>query len=620
MSLPPGFLDELKARVSIAEVIGKRVRLVRRGRQYLGLCPFHGEKTPSFHVWDDHYHCFGCGAHGSVLDFVMQADKVGFRDAVERVALLAGLTLPQATPEEVARDRRRGALVDVLEKAAEYYCRMLRMPGGKPALDYLRRRGLSDAALESWRLGYAPESGQAVKAALGREGIDETALLEAGLLVQPEDGARAPYDRFRGRVMFPISDRRGRIVGFGGRLLGQGEPKYLNSPETALFHKGRLLYGADKAAAAVQTAGTIIIVEGYMDVIGLAEAGWRNVVAPLGTALTEDQLRALWAMTAEPILLFDPDAAGERAALRAAERALPLLKPGLGLRMALLRVDTKDDPDRVAARWPKQLLHRTLQEAAPLSEFLFRVENKGRQHVPPEERAAVEDRLRQRAAAINDPGVRAHFQRAFRERSWQAMRVRRREFKGRAPAGGSRGGGAGFQAASGATPVSLFPTRSEGKGGGHAPLSSAARAELALCGLAVLHPSTIADHEEELGRLEFAEADRDAMRQALLMLHAMRPQMESEDVRAELATRGFASLLAQVLDEVGAARSSGAGADAHSDRAVHAAWRANLAVLRRQALKQELSDAAAINNLSAELWEQRRALIRAAMPVEDEDT
>ena len=436
MNLTQGFLDELKARVGIVEVIGKRVRLIRRGRQYLGLCPFHGEKTPSFHVWDDHYHCFGCGAHGSVIDFVMQSDKVGFREAVERVALIAGLTLPQTTPEELANERRRGALVDVLEAATRYFCRMLRMPEGKTALDYLHGRGLSDAAIERWRLGYAPDSGQAVKAALAREGIDEAALLECGLLVQPEDGGRTPYDRFRGRVIFPIADRRGRVLGFGGRLLGPGEPKYMNSPETALFHKGRLLYGIDRAVEPARSAGTIVVVEGYMDVIGLAEAGWQHVVAPLGTALTEEQLRALWAITAEPILLFDPDSAGERAALRAAERALPLLKPGLGLRIALLRVDTKDDPDRVAARCPAQVLHRTLQEAAPLSDFLFRVENKGRLHVPPEERAAVEERLRRRAGSISDPVVRTHFQRAFRERAWQAMRAG----SGNSRHGGSRTG------------------------------------------------------------------------------------------------------------------------------------------------------------------------------------
>ncbi|HYN37888.1 MAG TPA: DNA primase, partial [Rhodospirillales bacterium] len=585
MSLSQGFLDEIKARVGTAEVIGKRVRLIRRGRQFLGLCPFHGEKTPSFHVWDDHYHCFGCGAHGSVIDFVMQADKVGFREAVERVAAMAGLSMPQTSPEEQASERRRGALVDVMAAATRWYARTLRMPEGKAALDYLRRRGLSDAAIERWRLGFAPDSGQAVKAALGREGIDEAALLEAGLLVQPEDGGRSPYDRFRGRVMFPIADRRGRVLGFGGRLLGPGEPKYLNSPETALFHKGRQLYGIDRAIEAARTAGSIVVVEGYMDVIGMAEAGWPQVVAPLGTALTEDQLRLLWAIVPEPILLFDPDAAGERAALRAAERALPLLKPGLGLRIALLRVDTRDDPDRVAARWPAQVLHRTLQEAAPLSDFLFRIENKGRLHVPPEERAAVEERLRRRAAAIADANVRTHFQRAFRERAWQAVRSRPvRNQQGRTlPGKGAPGYGRGSagNAAGGASPMAL-----EAAAGWAAPPNSRTRAELMLCALAVRRPEIVGQHEEELGRLAFADDELDQLRQQLLMLHATHPDIGSDVVQAELRRRGLDAALDRVLDHPlpkETAESTAAGA------AEDATWSAHMAVLRRLALKQELA-------------------------------
>lgn len=606
MSLPQGFLDELKARIGIAEVIGKQVRLVRRGRQYTGLCPFHGEKTPSFHVWDDHYHCFGCGAHGSVIDFVMQSEKVGFREAVERIALLAGLPMPQETPEEQARERKRGALVDVLEAATRYFCRMLRMPDGRHALEYLRRRGVSDATIQRWRLGYALDSGQALRGALQHEGIGEAALLEAGLLVEPDDRARAAYDRFRGRVMFPIADQRGRILGFGGRLIGPGEPKYLNSPETMLFQKGRLLYGIDLAGEATRSAGSVIVVEGYMDVIGLAEAGWPNVVAPLGTALTEEQLRALWALAAEPVLLFDPDAAGERAALRAAERALPLLKPGLGLRIGLLRVDTKDDPDRVASRWPAQVLHRTLREAAPLSEFLFRFENKGRLHAPAEERAALEDRLRRRADTIRDSTVRAHFQRAFRERSWQAARGR---------SGGDRGTGSRMTGG--------MRIRSEGGGASFAFGSlqmtlknSTTQAELALCGLAVSYPETIGEHEEELGRLTFSDARRDHLRQQVLMLHATNPELTGDALRAELRRRGLGDILQDIVKDP-ATDLAADRADATDIGAVHALWRANLGVLRRKALKGEL-EAGATAELSPEAWEQRRALIRQSLKV-DED-
>ena len=604
MSLTQGFLDELKARVSLVDVIGKHVRLIRRGRQYQGLCPFHGEKTPSFHVWDDHYHCFGCGAHGSVIDFVMQADKIGFREAVERIAAIAGMSLPQATPEEQAADRRRGTLIEALEAATRYFCRMLRMPEGKAALDYLHRRGLADEAMGGWRLGFAPDGGHALKTALGRDGIDEPMLLEAGLLVQPEDGGRGSYDRFRGRVTFPIADRRGRVLGFGGRLLGPGEPKYLNSPETALFRKGRLLYGIDRAVEAARAAGTIVVVEGYMDVIGLAEAGWPHVVAPLGTALTEDQLRVLWSLTPEPILLFDPDAAGERAALRAAERALPLLKPGLSLRIALLRVDTADDPDRIAARWPKQVLHRTLQEAAPLSDFLFRIENRGRLHVPPEERAAVEERLRQRAAAITDAGVRAHFQRAFRERTFQAARFR-------PGSGGRRRDGDSAPLAGGSGRLSL----ADAQRGWTALPDRRTRAELALCALAVRWPHAIGRHEEDLGRLAFADAALDRLRQEMLALHADASELDAAAMQSELRRRGQAESLDRILDDPAVSPLMGDAGE--TEQALDAAWAVELTLLRKLALKQELAQEPAAD-LSAEAWERRRALIRAAMAPGDD--
>jgi DNA primase len=408
--------------------------------------------------------------------------------------------------------------------------------------------------------------------------------------------------------MFPIADQRGRVRGFGGRLVGPGEPKYLNSPETMLFQKGRLLYGIDRAAEAARTKGFVIVVEGYMDVIGLAEAGWPNVVAPLGTALTEEQLRALWGLTAEPVLLFDPDAAGERAALRAAERALPLLKPGLGLRIGLLRVDTGDDPDRVASRWPAQVLHRTLREAAPLSEFLFRVENKGRLYAPPEERAGIEDRLRRRAATIRDATVRAHFQRAFRERSWRAARGRSGPARPAARSAGLGRDAAGMHPIPGAMDFERATDIAR-------PLSSVARAELSLCGLAVRYPETIGDYEEVLGRLTFADARRDGLRQRVLMLHASHPQIGSEEMRAELQRLGFADVLQELTDDRPTALSAGESEAARSG-VVNALWRAHLAVLRRKALQRELKDGTL--ELSHDSWEQRRALIRQSLTLDEE--
>ena len=493
MSLSSSFLDDLKSRLALADVIGKSVKLTRRGRQFLGLCPFHGEKTPSFHVYDDHFHCFGCGAHGSLIDFVMQRDKVGFREAVERLAAVAGVSLPSESPEAAERDRRRQSLHEVLEAAAVYYQGMLRMPEGAAALAYLRRRGVGDDAIARFRLGYAPSGRFAVKAALARDGFTDEAMIEAGLVIRPEEATADGYDRFRDRVTFPIADRRGRIVGFGGRLLGPGEPKYLNTPETPLFHKGSLLYNLDRAVQPARERGTVIVVEGYMDVIGLAEAGYDHVVAPLGTALTEDQIQLLWRLAPEPVLLFDPDAAGERAALRAAERAMPLMKPGLGLRFAFLATETGDDPDAVARRYPKQFLERTLSEALSLSDMLFRAETRGRRTTTGEERAALDDRLKRRAATIGDAAVRAHVLSAFRRRLWQRGGPQAEGVvRPAAPAGGGDAEGGGAKAR--------------------------ADAERILIAIVLNHPGFFEEIEDELGALNCTDEALDRLRQGMVLL------------------------------------------------------------------------------------------------------
>jgi DNA primase len=557
MSLPVDFLDELKARVGIAEVIGKSVKLARRGRQFIGLCPFHGEKTPSFHVYDDHYHCFGCGAHGSAIDFVMQSEKVGFREAVERLAHEAGLALPPASPQAEERQRRRASLYDVLEAATRYFRKMLRMAEGAAALQYLRARGVGEPAIDRFQLGYAPSGGFATKAALIREGFTDDALIEAGILVRPEDGSRGPYDRFRDRVMYPICDRRGRVVGFGGRILGQGEPKYLNSPETPLFHKGRSLYNLAGGAKAAREKGTLIVVEGYMDVIGLSEAGWDNVVAPLGTALTEEQLQTLWQLTPEPILLFDPDAAGERAAVRAAERALSILKPGLGLKIAILRVDTKDDPDRVAARYSAQLVHRTLLEAAPLSEFLFRLENKGRVYLSPEERAATEERLRRRAITIADPVVRAHFVRAFRDRTWQALRAAKRTKHSAA-----------------ALPVAVRVGASEANSS-----SGRAQAEVILVAILLMHPEFFHQVEDAFGQIQFSDRTLDRLRQDIIQALSGNSIRDTQTLREVLAAGGMADAVGEVLD-CPLVRSHRLIAPAAALHDLEETWSENIAALR----------------------------------------
>lgn len=531
MNLPEGFLDELKGRIGLPEVIGKTVKLARRGRQFLGLCPFHGEKTPSFHVYDDHYHCFGCGAHGSVIDFVMQAEKVGFPEAVERLAAQAGMTLPSAGREKTERERPRGSLYDVLEAAAAYYQKLLRMPEGKPAVDYLRLRGVGEVAIQRFRLGYAPDGRFAIKAALVREGFTEETMIEAGLLVRPEDASRGTYDRFRGRLMFPIADRRGRVVGFGGRMLGAGEPKYLNSPETPLFHKGRLLYNSADGSKAARDEGTVIVVEGYMDVIGLVGAGWENVVAPLGTAITEEQLRALWQLAPEPILLFDPDAAGERAAVRAAEKALPLLESGRGLRFASLMTGAGEDPDTVVRKYPRQVMHRTLMEAAPLSDFLVIVEARQRRLDNPEQLAALEHKLKQYAVTITDRSARWQFQQAFRTRVAQAARAARR---GQQPRSGAR------------TSLGKSVPRHGDKLPSQHPRDLAERTLLAIV---LNHPEFFHEVEDALGGIQFADRELDLLRQRVIQALSGASPSNARRVAETLATGGVAEAVAAVLED-----------------------------------------------------------------------
>src|ERR1019366_1718779 len=340
MALPAGFLDELRARTPLAAVIGRRVRLARSGRQWKGCCPFHGEKTPSFYVYDDHFHCFGCGAHGDAVSFVMQSQGAAFPEAVEQLAAEAGMEVPKPSAEAADAERRRLDLHAVLEAATKAFQRRLKLPEGVRALRYLHDRALTDATIDRFALGWSGEGRGALAADLAREGIEPAMLIEAGLMKPAEDG-RPASDFFFNRVMFPIRDRRGRVISFGGRVLGDGQPKYLNGPETALFSKRRNLYALDLARAAPGAA--VVVVEGYMDVIALHQAGFTGAVAPLGTALTEEQLEELWRLTPAPVLCFDGDAAGARAAARSADLALPLLAPDRTLRIATL--PEGEDPD-----------------------------------------------------------------------------------------------------------------------------------------------------------------------------------------------------------------------------------------------------------------------------------
>ena len=318
MTLSTAFLDELRARTTLSAVIAPSVKLIRAGREWKACCPFHNEKTPSFTVNDDKgfYHCFGCGAHGDAIRFLTDNRGMPFMDAVKELASKAGMDVPAPDPRAKEQADRTASLTDVMADVANWYAEQLNGLAGADARDYLARRGIDAAVAQRFGLGLAPDNRTALKSALGHLGEDK--LLETGMLIQPDEASKDSYDRFRGRLMIPIRDPRGRVIGFGGRIMGQGEPKYLNSPQTILFDKGRTLYNLDRAGPASRTAKRLIVVEGYMDVIALDRAGIAEVVAPNGTALTEAQLERLWRLDPSPILCFDGDNAGRKAAIRAA--------------------------------------------------------------------------------------------------------------------------------------------------------------------------------------------------------------------------------------------------------------------------------------------------------------
>lgn len=391
--IPQRFIDDLLARVDVVEVVGERVQLKKAGQNYSGLCPFHQEKSPSFTVSHDKqfYHCFGCGAHGNALRFLMEYDNLRFPEAVEQLAARQGMEVPREgadDPRAQAREKKRQQGVNLLELAAGFFRERLPMAEGKRAREYLDRRGLSPEVLRDFGIGYAPDEWEALKRHLSNHGIAEAVQVEYGLLVQREDSGRS-YDRFRDRVMFPIRDWKGRTIAFGGRVLGDAKPKYLNSPETPVFHKGRELYGLFEARQANRQLERLVIVEGYMDVVALAQFGIRNVVATLGTSTSEDHLNRLFRLVGEVVFCFDGDNAGRKAARRALETVLPLMIDGRQARFLFL--PEGEDPDTLVRREGSEAFSDRITCASPLSEFLFEQAAEGRdlQRIEDRERFAT---------------------------------------------------------------------------------------------------------------------------------------------------------------------------------------------------------------------------------------
>lgn len=602
------FLDELRDRVTISEVIGRRVTWDRRktnaGRgDYWACCPFHGEKTPSFHCEDrkGRYHCFGCGVSGDHFRFLMELDGMGFNEAVQQVADIAGVPLPAPDPETERRERERHNLFDVMELATRFFQDQLQSAGGARARAYLRDRGLTGRTIETFRLGFAPDSRNALKEFLASKGVGKEQIEACGLVVHGPD-VPVSYDRFRDRIMFPILSAREKVIAFGGRALSPDAPaKYLNSNETELFSKGQVLFNFARARRAIQGAdgaGTVIAVEGYMDVIALAQAGVDNAVAPLGTALTDNQLQLLWKMTPVPVLCFDGDAAGMRAASRAVDLALPMLKPGQSLRIALLP-DGKDPDDlvKVEGRAP---FDKVIAEARALADMVWLRETSGAVFETPEKRAELESRLRQVTQVIGDESVRRHYQQDMRDRLYAFFRPASQPGNDQRRPPGQRG------PQQGRPPLPPGPGRSapisdrlarSGLVAGYSALPSLRESALAMT--IVNHPALFFEDFDALRQIEFESRDMRRFWQAVMgVAAASGPDLTREELLTALETQGFDGLLTGLDKQVRFARlwtatEHAAIEDAREgyQQALALHMRARALVRQRHEIERELAEA-----------------------------
>ncbi|HEX8194492.1 MAG TPA: DNA primase [Allosphingosinicella sp.] len=536
MSLSPAFLDELRARTTLSTLIGRSVKLQKAGREYKAPCPFHKEKTPSFYVNDEKafYHCFGCGVHGDAIRWLTDQRGLPFMDAVKELADAAGIEVPAADPRAQAKADLASGLYDVMVAAQRWFEEQLAGIEGGEARAYLERRGISDATRRKFGFGFAPDGRGKLKAALRDFGNDK--LVESGLLIQPDDGEREPYDRFRGRLTYPIRDRRGRVIAFSARILGAGEPKYLNSPDTPLFDKGRSLFNIDKAAPASRQADRVIIVEGQMDVIALDQAGIHEAVAPLGTALTEMQLELLWRLAPTPLLCFDGDAAGQKAAIRAALRALPHVGPGRSL--SFVTLPAGQDPDDLVRASGRQALEALLGQAEPLVERLWKHEVAAEPLATPEQKAGLRRRLLDHVSAIGDPDVRDQYRDDLLRRFSELTRPPRKEWTPQRPWTPAGAGGGGQRGRGGYVPPR--PVSQEAKdvaSGGIDPRMLSAVFQ----GL-LLYPEAIADHGEAIAALVVPDASLVRLREELLGAAMSHAELDRTLLHTILAGSGAAPL------------------------------------------------------------------------------
>ena len=587
MRFSPDFLEAIRDRVPVSDVVGRHVTLKRQGRELIGLCPFHADSRPSLNVVDskNFYHCFACGAHGDVIRFLTEIEGLSFPEAVEQLAARAGLALPAADPEEQRRHERRATLHEVMEAAARFYETALRSRDGAQALAYLTERGLSRETVEGFRLGFAAGGRSQLIRALQARGIGPELLLEAGLTRKPDDG-RETYEVFRDRVMFPITDRRGRVIAFGGRSLGDRMPKYLNSPDTPLFSKGRVLYGLAQARQPATREGEVVVVEGYMDVIALAQGGLPWAVAPLGTALTEDQIVELWRLAPEPVLCLDGDAAGRRAAAQAATRVLPLLRPGHSLRFATL--PSGRDPDDLLREAGPGAMRDLLAAAQPLSGFLWDMERDARATDTPERHADFVQRLRNRVRDIADATVQQAYRDTF-ERRFAEQRARR-------PWLLPRDGRQAWR------PV---PRGGEAARARLSPDLAQHQQQRAVLAAVAAHPDLLEEFGESLGRIAFDDADLDRLRRAILDAYLSSPGLETAALALHLSGLGFADGCGGLLQSDTLRHASFARPGEMIERA-RAGVRELLARLHKSQLEADLAEAqrAFITENTAENWER----------------
>jgi DNA primase len=636
MRFTPQFLDDLRARLPVSEVVGRRVKLKRAGREWKGLSPFQQEKSPSFTVNDQKgfYHDFSSGKHGDIISFLMETEGVGFTEAVERLASMAGVPLPAATPDAARHEQRRKTLYDVMELTAKFFADTLASRNGAKARGYLGDRAISPAVQLQFRIGYAPPERFALKEHLGSHGIPVEDMIEAGLLVTGDD-IPVPYDRFRDRVMFPISDLRGRVIAFGGRALEKEvAAKYMNSPETPLFHKGDNLYNLAPARLATHNGAPLVVVEGYVDVIAMVGAGFAASVAPLGTALTENQLALLWKMADEPTLCFDGDKAGQKAAWRAADLALPHLKPGKSLRFALL--PEGQDPDDLARSGGRAAIEEVVSAARGLADVIWSREVEGGSFGTPERRAALEARIGELTNGIRDEVVRRYYRQDLSERlqrtfAPEAARGGYGRGNFRAAGGGESGrrfgprgsftpGAAGRyeprghpQASAASQTINRGPYQAASPQLALSPImrgqrSALSRREALILQTLVNHPWLLHDHLEEVAALELAHPEAHKLRAGIIAAfandhhHSPEPGEQADKMRADLESGGFSQLLQRVDRAITTGAVWGVKAQAgredvlstwHQLVALHRQWHSLLRELKdaELALGEEASDA-----------------------------